>query len=146
MNCREFRRKYSSYRDGHDPALAAEMDDHLEVCPDCAALDRAVRNGVDTLRGEELAPSPEFMERLAARLASTEAVPEPLPPRVSPWTATAAAALFLALVSLTVREIAVMPTPVAAAETPMVVAQPHLVPGIPFVVFDRIQPGEGLVR
>jgi len=140
MNCREFRRQYSAYRDGHDPALAAGMDDHIEACAACAAFDRAVRDGVDVLRGEEMIPSPDFLVRLAERLESTEAVPEPLPPRVSPWTATAAAALFVVLVGLTVREIAVLPTPVAAAETPMVVAQPHLMPGIPFVVFDRVHP------
>jgi len=140
MDCRDFRRQYSAYRDGHDPALAAEMDDHIEVCPLCAAHDRAVREGVDVLRGGQMAPSPDFRARLEARLASGEAVPEALPPRVSPWAATAAAVLFAALIGLTVREIAVLPTPAAAAETPMVVAQPRLVPGIPFVTFERAHP------
>ncbi len=137
MNCRQFHRQYAAYRDGHDPALAAEMDDHLDMCPRCAAFDRAVREGVDALMGDQLQPSAEFLTRLEARLQSTEAVPEPMPPRVSPWAATAAAVLFATLVTLTVREISVLPTPVAA-ESPMVVAQPRLVAGIPFVAFERM--------
>jgi anti-sigma factor RsiW len=137
MDCRQFHRQYAVYRDGHDPALAAEMDDHIEACPRCAAFDRAVREGVDALRGSQMTPSDDFLVRLEERLQSSEAVPEPLPPRVSPWAATAAAVLFAVLISLTVKEIAVLPTPVAA-ETPMVVAQPRLVAGIPFVTFERM--------
>src|SRR5512143_559818 len=137
MNCRQFHRQYAAYRDGHDPALAAEMDDHLDACPRCAGFDRALREGVDALKGGQLAPSAEFLARLEERLQSNESVPEPLPPRVSPWAATAAAVLFAVLVGLTVREMAVLPTPVAA-ETPMVVAQPRLMAGIPFVAFERM--------
>jgi len=139
MDCQQFHRQYAAYRDGHEPALAAEMDDHIEACPRCAAFDRAVREGVAALRGSQMIPSADFLARLEERLQSTESVPEPLPPRVSPWAATAAAVLFAALVGLTVREIAVLPTPVAA-ETPMVVAQPRLVAGIPFVTFERMHP------
>jgi anti-sigma factor RsiW len=137
MHCQQFHSQYAAYRDGHDPALAAEMDDHIEACPRCAAFDRAVREGVDALRGSQMIPSADFLARLEERLQSPEAVPEPLPPRVSPWAATAAAVLFAVLVGLTVKEIAVLPTPVAA-ETPMVVAQPRLVAGIPFVTFERM--------
>jgi anti-sigma factor RsiW len=137
MDCRQFHRQYAVYRDGYDPALAAEMDDHIEACPRCAAFDRAVREGVDALRGSQMIPSADFLFRLEQRLQSSEAVPEPLPPRVSPWAATAAAVLFAVMVALTVKEIAVLPTPVAA-ETPMVVAQPRLVAGIPFVTFERM--------
>ena len=138
MNCRQFQRLYSAYRDGHDPALAAEMDDHLEACPRCAAFDRAVRDGVDVLRDAPVAPSPDFLPRLEARLASGETIPDPIPPRISPWAATAAAILFLTLVSFAVRNVSVLPTPVAA-ETPMVVAQPKVMPGVPFIAFERIR-------
>lgn len=137
MLCRQFHRLYGAYRDGNDPELAAEMDDHIESCPRCAAFDRALREGVDALRGSQMVPSADFVDRLAERLQSDEHVPEPLPPRVSPWAATAAAVLLAALVGLTVREISVLPTPVAA-ETPMVVTQPRLVAGIPFVMFERL--------
>ncbi len=139
MNCREFRRQYSAYRDGHDPELAAEMDDHIESCPACAAADRALREGVDALRGHQLHPSADFRERLELRLASDEYVAEPLPPRVSPFAATAAAILFVTLVGLTLKQLMVLPPPVAA-EQPMVVAQPKLLPGMPFVAFERIRP------
>lgn len=136
MDCRDFRRQYTAYRDGDDPVLAAEMDDHIEVCPACASFDQAVRRGVDTLRGTRVTPSSDFLSRLERRLASGEQVPEALPPRVSPLLATAAAILFATLVGLTVKDLMVVP-PVVAAEQPMVVAQPRLVAGIPFVTFER---------
>ncbi len=140
MDCREFRRRYSAYRDAHDPALAAEMDDHLEGCPDCSAYDRAVQQGVAALRGEQIVPSPDFFLRLEARLQGGEAVPEPLPPRVSPWAATVAAAFFITLVALTLKGALVLPPPVAAESLPLVLARPKLLPGIPFVTFERIRP------
>ncbi|HXI21049.1 MAG TPA: hypothetical protein VNH46_08195 [Gemmatimonadales bacterium] len=140
MDCRDFRRQYSAYRDGHDPVLAAEMDDHIEVCALCAAYDRAVRHGVEALRGELVTPSPDFLARLETRLAGSERVPEAHPPRISPWAATAAALLFITLVGLTFKETMVLPPPVAAAEQPMVVARPVLLTGIPIVAFERIQP------
>ena len=143
MDCRKFRRQYSAYRDGHDPALAADMDDHMETCPDCAAYDRAVRSGVDALRGDTILPSPDFMARLAERIASGEVVPEPVPPRVSPLVATIAAALFVALLGLTaLKDLIVSPTPVAAEVPPFVVAEPKLMAGVPFVTFQHIvEPG-----
>lgn len=137
MDCRDFRRRYSAYRDSHDPGLAADMDDHMELCPDCAGYDRALRAGIDLLRGEQLVPSPEFLSRLTLRLATAEPVPEPLPPRVSPWAATIAAGFLIALVGLTLKELMVLPPPVAAEVQPMVIAQPRLVPGIPFIAFER---------
>jgi len=140
MNCREFRHRFSDYRDGHDPELAARMDDHMETCPRCAAFERAVREGVAVLRVGRLEPSPGFMERLAQRIRLADLVAEPLPPRVSPWVATIAAGFLLALVGLSLKEWTVLPPPVAAEVQPMVIAQPKLEPGIPFVVFTRIPP------
>jgi hypothetical protein len=139
IDCREFRGRYSAYRDAHDPVLAAEMDDHLEVCPSCSAFDRAVREGVEVLRGQQVEPSPEFMARLESRIASGEQVAEPLPPHVSPWAATVAAAFFITMVGLTLKEVLVLPPPVAAETQPMVLAQPRLIAGIPFVTFERIK-------
>jgi predicted anti-sigma-YlaC factor YlaD len=138
MDCRDFRRQYSAYRDGHEPELAADIDDHIESCSACAAFDRAVREGIETLRGEQVVPSPDFRDRLSRRLASAEVVADPLPPRVSPWAATIAAGLFLALMGLSLKTLVVLPPPVAAEMQPMVIAQPKLVPGIPFVIFERI--------
>lgn len=140
MDCRRFRSQYSTYRDGHDPVVAAEMDDHLEGCPDCAAYDRAVREGVEALRGQVVTPSSGFMARLEARLASEEPVPDPIPPRVSTMAATIAAALFITLVGLTLKDMMVLPTPVAAEAQPLVVVQPRLLPGSPFISFERAGP------
>jgi anti-sigma factor RsiW len=137
MDCREFRRRYSAYRDEHDPVLAAEMDDHIEVCAACAAFDRAVREGTEALRGTQVLPSPDFLHRLLVRIAIGEAVPESLPPRVSPWAATLAAGLFIAMVGLSLKAFMVLPTPVAAEVQPIVIAQPKLIPGIPFITFER---------
>jgi len=137
MDCRSFRSQYSAYRDGHDPVLAAEMDDHLEGCAECARYDRAVREGVEALRLEVVSPSSDFMARLEARLASGEPVPEPVPPRVSTLAATIAAALFITLVGLTLKDMMVLPTPVAAEAQPLVLVQPRLLPGPPFISFER---------
>jgi hypothetical protein len=140
MDCRDFRRRYSEYRDDHDPELAAEMDDHLELCPYCTAFDRAVREGVEVLRGKCIVPSAGFQERLERRLRSGEQVPEALPPRVAPWAATAAMILFATLIALSLRDLMVLPEPVAAEVQPMVIAQPQIVPGIPFVIYERARP------
>lgn len=142
MDCPEFRRQYSAYRDGHDPALAADMDDHIETCAQCAAYDRAIREGVELLRGSTVAPSADFLPRLAARIASGEQVPEAVPPRVSPVAATVAAAVFLALVLITAaNDLMVTPAPVAAETPPLVVAEPRLLAGVPFVTFQHIPEG-----
>ncbi|HSE65807.1 MAG TPA: zf-HC2 domain-containing protein [Gemmatimonadales bacterium] len=136
MRCRDFRRQYSTYRDGTDPALVAEMEDHLAACPDCTAYDKAVSDGVDMLRGTRLRPSPDFRNRLNARIASGEVVPEPVPPHVSPWAATAAALVLATLLVFTIRQSTDVP-PVAAAEKPAVLARPQMIPGIPFVAFRK---------
>ncbi|TFG50337.1 MAG: zf-HC2 domain-containing protein [Gemmatimonadales bacterium] len=137
MTCSEFRRLYSAYRDEHEPSLAAAMDDHLEVCPPCAAFDRAVRDGVDALRGASVAPSDAFDSRLEARLATREPVPDPFPPRLSPAMTGLGAALLLTLAGLAVRGLFVTPSPAVAEPLPLVIARAHLVPGIPFVIFDK---------
>ncbi len=140
MDCRSFRSQYSTYRDGHDPVLAAEMDDHLERCPGCAGYDRAVREGVEVLRKQVVTPSPGFMAQLETRLASGEPVPEPIPPRVSTLAATIAAALFITLMGLTLKDMMVLPSPVAAEAQPLVVVQPRLLAGPPFISFERADP------
>ena len=138
IRCRDYRRLYSSYRDGTDPSLTIEMRDHSDACAECAAYDRALRHGVDVLRGVRVDPSPDFLARLNARIATGGPVPEPIPPRVSPWAATAVALLLGALVVFTIRQSTDVP-PVAAAEKPAVLVQPRMVPGIPFVTFGRSQ-------
>ncbi len=136
MTCADFRRRYSAYRDGTDPELAAEMDDHMEDCPACAAYDRAVREGVEVLRRAVVLPSPGFARRLARRIATAGTVPEPVPPRVSPVMATAAAILLVSLVALTLRDSVLLP-PEVAAEQALVIVKPRLLASPPFVAFER---------
>lgn len=136
MRCPDFRRQYSTYRDSQDPKVAAQMEDHLTACRECRAYDRAVRDGVAALRVETVVPSADFLDRLEARIATTDRVPEPIPPKVSPWAATATAVMLVALVVFTIRESAVVP-PVSATERPAVLAEPHMVAGVPFVTFQR---------
>jgi anti-sigma factor RsiW len=137
MTCSEFRQSYSAYRDEHDPGLAAAMDDHLELCASCAAFDRAFREGVEALRGAAVAPSEGFGPRLEERLATSELVPEPFPPRLPPAMTGLGAVLLLALAGLALRGLFVAPAPAAAEPPPLVVARAHLIPGIPFVIFDH---------
>ncbi|MEO8635771.1 MAG: hypothetical protein ABI587_10895 [Gemmatimonadales bacterium] len=111
----------------------------METCLACASYDRALREGVDLLRGRQVFPMADFQARLEARLASGELVPEAHPPRVSTWAATATAVLFAALVLLTLKEVVVLPPPVAAEQW-LIIARPRLAPGLPFVVFERIPP------
>ena len=147
MRCQDFLQNYSAYRDGLDARLAADMEDHLEVCPSCANFDRAVREGVELLQGEVVRPSPDFMERLQARLLSEPAPPADdghflLPittPRLSPLMMSAVMLLAALLVAFTLKPAQVV-TPAAAAERPDLVSQPRLMAGIPFVAFDRLDP------
>jgi anti-sigma factor RsiW len=137
MTCDEFRQLYSAYRDEHEPSLAAAMDDHLETCPACAAFDLALREGVDALRRSPVSPSEEFRARLEDRLATSDPVPDPFPPRVPPTMAGLGAALLLLLAALALRGLFMAPAPAAAEPPPLVVARAHLVPGIPFVLFEH---------
>jgi len=154
MLCRDFVKNYSAYRDGLDPELAAEMEDHLEECPSCAAFDRAVRDGVELLRGETIQPSEDFLARLEARLA--EEAPAPVldeessfmvgagaptghsgVPRPAPLALTAVLVLATILLALTVKRPTVIATAVAA-EQPDMLTRPRLMAGVPFVAFERI--------
>ncbi|MDH4131538.1 MAG: hypothetical protein OEW17_02625 [Gemmatimonadota bacterium] len=137
MTCAEFRRCYSAYRDEHDPGLAAAMDDHLEICPSCAAFDQAFRDGVEALRVASVAPSEGFGSRLEERLTTDETVPDPFPPRLPPAMTGLGAVLLLTLIGLALRGLFVAPSPAAAEPPPLVLARAHLIPGMPFVIFDQ---------
>ena len=134
MRCQDFLEHYSAYRDGTEPELVAAMTEHLAACTACRAHDRAVREGVETLRGELVAPSPDFEARLRARIELGEAPEEPAP-RVPPVAVTAIALLVAALTLVAVRRPAVVAT-VAAEEQPMLLAKPRAQAGIPFVAFE----------
>ncbi len=49
-SCRDFRRDYTDWRDGHRPDLAERMEAHLAACARCAAHHKALAVGVGVLR------------------------------------------------------------------------------------------------
>jgi anti-sigma factor RsiW len=136
MNCREFLESYSDFRDGLlSDGVRRRMSRHLSSCSACARFNASVRHGVYSLRraAEDLTPSPEFRDRLRARIAAGAHPAEP----VSPGAAGLAALLMLAAaVALLVNEgagrRADTPAPQQAASIrPLVVVNP----GVPFVTF-----------
>jgi hypothetical protein len=83
MDCTQFLRQYSEFRDGEtrDPELCSRLRRHLATCPDCARYDGRIRCAVGLLRSApELEPSPRFRHRLADRLAAGEDVAQPITP------------------------------------------------------------------
>ncbi|MBI4500191.1 MAG: hypothetical protein HY700_03425, partial [Gemmatimonadetes bacterium] len=145
MNCSEFLRSYSEYRDGLiiDAGALRQIRLHIAHCAPCYRYDESVRRGVRALG--EIDPSPDFRRRLIARVNRNET--EPMEP-IGPGAASVAAALMLAAaVALVIysrrgNELN-RPVPVAAATVdtvtmsgperafPLVVANP----GVPFVTF-----------
>ncbi len=68
MNCTEFLSKLTDYFDGQiDPALLAEVKDHLGTCHHCEVVVDTTRKTIDVYRG---AVSSEFPEELSDRLRS----------------------------------------------------------------------------
>lgn len=76
MKCLEWREKISGYIDREIPdAEIGEVEGHLEACESCRALERrmrAVGTGVTRL---EAAVSPDFRDRLFARMEAEELLP-----------------------------------------------------------------------
>lgn len=68
--CREFLARHSDYLDGLLQAdEAARLQLHMHACRACARYDRIVRQGADLVRDlPEVAPSPDFEQRLQHRL------------------------------------------------------------------------------
>lgn len=74
MHCREFRNKHVAFVDDLLPAFEMDaMRRHLMVCSGCARQDTRVRRSLLIVRNlPPIEPSPEFMQRLNARLATLE--------------------------------------------------------------------------
>jgi anti-sigma factor RsiW len=70
VNCSDFLRQYSDYRDGLiEPARGAEMDAHLAGCAGCARYHRVIASGIGELRAiPEIEPSGDFLPRLQHRI------------------------------------------------------------------------------
>jgi hypothetical protein len=67
MNCREFGRYYTDFRDGNDPELARRMRDHVNTCSHCQPHHRAMQIGIDVLQMTEIEPSEAMLHSLSAR-------------------------------------------------------------------------------
>jgi len=147
MQCSEFLRLYSDYRDGliRDARSILRLNRHLATCQACSRYDASVREGVQVLRQAaiDLEPAPDFRERLRQRIAAGA---EPVP--VAPGAASFAALLMVAaVVALVVHQRSsrtsesltlVQAAPVAVPEPrprPMVVVNP----GVPFVMFTDLE-------
>lgn len=67
MNCREFGRYYTDFRDGNDPELARRMREHVFECPPCRTHHRAMQIGIEVLQRCEIEPSDGLRHALGAR-------------------------------------------------------------------------------
>jgi anti-sigma factor RsiW len=66
VNCTDFLAKLTDYFDGHiDPALMAEVKEHLGSCHHCEVVVDTTRKTIDVYRGSE---AYEFPEELADRM------------------------------------------------------------------------------
>jgi anti-sigma factor RsiW len=72
MHCREFRNKHVAFVDDLLPSFEmAAMRRHLNACSGCARQDTQIRRSLLLVRNlPPIAASPEFMQRLTARLES----------------------------------------------------------------------------
>jgi anti-sigma factor RsiW len=70
MDCREFRKQHLAFVDDTLSAVdTAAMRRHLQACACCARLDTRIRRGLLLARNLPVVqPSPDFLERLNARL------------------------------------------------------------------------------
>jgi len=74
LDCREFVERHSEYLDGQlSQEEWIDFDDHVAHCGACERYDRVVRRGLLLARNTvEVQPSPEFHDRLEARLRRVE--------------------------------------------------------------------------
>jgi hypothetical protein len=94
MNCAEFLQMHAEARDGQvrDPAVLAELEDHLERCRRCGRLAEMITEGLLALQTEDIAPTGRFRKTLDQRLRAEVALGDP----IMPTHAGLAAALLMA--------------------------------------------------
>jgi anti-sigma factor RsiW len=135
MLCKEFLERHTEYRDGliAAPRELRRFARHLAHCPACRRYDATVRRSVQALHAApSLALSPDFRERLDARLAVERRRVGPVPARAG----VSAAMLVLAALALLVLEVGRRPS-VARAPLlpPAAFPKPVANPGLPYVSF-----------
>lgn len=102
-DCSQFLAQFSDYLDGRlDRRVTRRVESHLRQCARCRAAVKALRHGVAELQAAgQVAPSPFFRERLAARLDQEVRIGDPVQPTS---TGLAAALLIGAALGLTLLE------------------------------------------
>jgi hypothetical protein len=137
MDCREFRNKHVAFVDDLLPAFEMErMHRHLEACARCSRQDTAVRRSLLLVRNlPPIEPSPDFMQRLNARLdalgpeARTDVVSRPYFSSVGAFTALAAGIAAVAYLAIeTSNYFAMAPQLVPAVASASVASSPLPLP------------------
>lgn len=75
ITCKDFLRELSDYLDdATDPALRAELERHINECPNCWVICDTTRKTIQVYKGMDLHPLPEKVhEKLMAALAERAA-------------------------------------------------------------------------
>ena len=135
MLCAEFLERHSDFRDGliTAPRELRRFARHLAHCVACRRYDATVRQGVQALHAAStIAPSPDFRQRIDARLALERHSMPALPARAG----ISAALLVLAALALLVLEATRRPYIARAPQLPPVAfPKPVVNAGLPFVSF-----------
>lgn len=135
MRCQEFLERHSDYRDGliTAPRDVRRFARHMAHCASCRRYDATVRQAVQVLHSASpITPSPDFRQRLDARLA----VERRRVPRAARHSGFSAALLVLAALALFFFEVGRRP-PIAKAPRlpPVAFPKPVAGAGLPFVSF-----------
>jgi anti-sigma factor RsiW len=136
MHCREFRNKHVAFVDDLLPAFEmAAMRRHLNACSGCARQDTQIRRSLLLVRNlPPIAASPEFMQRLNARLESMGPVSrdDVIPSRTALTSLTSAASfavlaaglVAIAYLAVETNNYFAQPGQMSVAAGPVAVAQP----------------------
>ena len=135
MLCTEFLQRHSDFRDGliTAPRELRRFARHLALCATCRRYDATVRQAVQVLHAASpISPSPDFRQRLDARLAVERRRVKRLPAR----SGVSAALLVLAACALFFFEVGRRPRLERAPLLPPVAfPKPVASAGLPFVSF-----------
>ena len=135
MLCREFLERHSEFRDGLITSSweLRRFARHLAHCSTCRRYDATIHEAINALHAASpISPSPDFRQRLDARIA----VERRRVPRLPAQARVSATMLLIAAVALFVVELAQRPQIVRAPLLPPVAfPNPVASAGLPFVSF-----------
>jgi anti-sigma factor RsiW len=131
MDCRTFRSRHLGFVDGvlPDPQVVA-MQRHLGECAKCARHDTALRRGLMILRSlPSIEPSPDFQDRVLARLAVEGRATTPS----TGWSVLGVGSFIAVAASVAMIGVLTTSTRITRAPTPTIVMPPvvALQPALP---------------